>query len=347
MDSVKSLVFGVLGFITGIVFFVLFVTGIAVGASGRILIRATEPVAQGELQISNNPSLGTLNQEVGTILSTIGVGQETTISEDGLTRLIGAFFKDLAVNSPEFQPQNIEIDLEPDRIQGIFGFTIVPESMEEPFSSVKAVPLVLRFDLEVFQEGETLYLRLQELMVGDLTLPLGLAPWLEGLVGQYIEEGSENALRFSSSGIQGAIPLTDISTELSEFASLKEVKVLQDKLSVSLEPNTEFSNELVGQFSRVARENGYQGLRILDRYIDDQTLMANARSAVQALSTLPISPSAPQVQAVFWQSLNTLRGIAAEIGSLPENDAQALIQELHVLLGNSNLSTELLGRTLR
>jgi len=333
--------------ILGILLAILMITGTIVGVITGYTLRLAQqaivpptPLPEATLQISGNQSLGSLDQEISAILGSIQLNDGIRISQDGLSRILGAFLLELD-QQPEFQVDRAGVSLSTNTLSLVLYGQAMVQTQDfnvpgplEALTRLESIPLVLQFEAEVFQEEQSIIVNIKNLSVGSLGIPYGFIEQAQRFAINRLSFEWEDVpqIRFSSQGMRIEIPLTDINDSLPANIKLTSIKITPNYVELGLEPDKAFAQELVSQFTTMARQQGPQVIRTVNRYVTRPESRRALEEGIQALIALPANPTEQQIQTVFWNSLEQIRILSQEIVTLPDAQALALFEEINRLI---------------
>lgn len=339
----KKLLFTLIGIILAILMITGTIAGVVTGFTLRLAQQAIvppTPLPEAPLQIDGNQQLGTLDQEISAILGSIQLSDGIRISQGAITRILGAFLLELN-QQPEVRVNRAGVQLDTDAISMSLYLDTLVQSQDfnlpgplEALARVESIPLVLQFDADIFQEDQSVIMNIKNLSVGSLGVPYSFIQRAQSFVVNRLSIDWEEIpqVRFSSQGMRFEIPITDVNESLPANLRLTSIQITPDYLELGLEPDQAFAQELVSQLSTMARQQGPQVIRTVNRYLTRPESRRALEDGIRALATLPVNPTEQQVQAAFWGSLEQIRILSQELITLPDDQALALFEEINRLV---------------
>jgi hypothetical protein len=341
--KMKKLVLTILGVILAILMITGTIVGIATGFTLRLAQQAIippTPLPEAPLQIDGNQQLGTLDQELAAILGSIQLSNGIRISQDGITRILGAFLLELN-QQPEFRVNRAGVRLDNDAIAITLYLDALVQTQDfnvpelfEPLTRLESIPLVLQFEADIFQEDQSVIVNIKNLAVGTLGIPYNYIERAQSFAINRLSINLEEVpqIQFSSRGMRVEIPIADVNESLPANLRLTSILITPSYLELGIEPDQAFAQELVTQFSTMAKQQGPQVIATVNRYLTKPESRRALEEGIRALSALPANPTEQQIQAAFWNSLEQIRILTQEIITLPDDQALALFEEMNRLV---------------
>ena len=322
----KSLLAAALGVILGFVFLLVFIVGIAAGYTTRLAARAAAPVYPGAfagsavVQIEGNDDLGSIESEFTRFLGSSRVDRGLYVTEAGLSRFAAAFLRESSFDA-EILPQRVGLDLEPNRVTGLYSF-LSPESTPT-FLTPRGtrIPITVIVAAAVVQVEDELHFELERVILGQVELPLGAVRWA--------------AERFSNQPFRQSVPLSEMDGAFSGMFSVRALEVGKDVLDITLSPDEEFYRELLGGFRVVFQRDGGRIEAVLARYISDPAVLAGATRAMRDVAQQ--EPS----ERLFWQTAEAARQLAAHTGTMDQEAVQAMLNDLAEIVDMEAMAAQL------
>lgn len=301
MDTAKKVILGILGFVLGVVFLGLFITGATFTAAGIAANLVFSPqTADWAEQISDGSEIGSLEKEFSRFLQGTEIGRQIILEEQDVNRVLSAAVASLS--EEEAKVDYMAVNLSPGYMEFLGSLSVtIPQDKDSPVH-LRPFTTTIRGGFFVETEDNELLLEVDFLEAGRLPLPVGF-------FHAAAEDGSifppDSPVRvLSSTPVTLGIPLKIVEEELPSMIGLRGLRVIKDALQVDLILKTAAAEKVIQKAAPLFEEQGSEFKTALEKTIEagvDQEKLEPAIKASQQLVSLSRQkePQAPHEPSAF------------------------------------------------
>jgi len=317
MNAGKALFLTIIGFLTGVLFIVLFTAAVLVGGTALTVRKILDADEATGLAVEGNGSLGTMSQELTRAFGTMKIGQGLAIGESELTRIVAAGLRENL--SREVTIHSLELDIEDGRMAGRVFLTIIPDQMPGYFGSVKKIPLSVDYALKAAQRDGELYFQLEQIRIGQFVPPLAFMRFLARRSPILLSEDETGPVAFYPADLAFSLPLTSLEQQMGQVAALRSLRFGEDQLHLGIQINPLVSDIFLTHLGRELQGKEAEVLAVLDRHLDNPPVQDQARAIIASLiNPEDYRPASPAALLSYCENTVSFfqdgREYAAEIG---------------------------------
>lgn len=283
MDTAKKLILGILGFVLGVIFLGLFITGATFTVAGIAANLVFSPQsADWAEEVTEGPEIGSLEKEFSRFLQGTEIGRQIILGEKDVNRVLTAAVASLS--DGEAKIDYIAVNLSPGYMEFLGALSVrVPEEEDAPVN-LKPFTTTLRGGFFVETEDNELLLQVDFLEAGRLPLPIGLfhAAAQDGHIFS-----SEQPIRvLAATPVTLAIPLKIMEEELPSMIGLRGLRVVKEALQVDLILKTAAVEKVIQEAAPLFEEQGGEFKTALEKAVDAGVDRKKLEPAIKASAQL-------------------------------------------------------------